>query len=112
MIRVNKLRLGPEEPTEALRDRASVAGAAMPLEAGEKGAEADILDIMELWARDLMAVQNGAAPYQSGDADRLRRCGIDGEALLKGVERVRMQLQSNVSWPNALENMYFKLLKS
>lgn len=96
---------------ESLKDRSCVAAAAVPLE-GEKGSETGVLEIMELWARDLMAVQNGAAPYQSGDADRLRRCGIDGEALLKGVERVRMQLQSNVSWPNALENMFFKLLKS
>ena len=81
-----------------------------PLEA-DKGLEGGMLDIMELWARDLMAVQNGAAPYQLGDADRLRRSRIDGEALLKGVQRVRMQLESNVAWPCALENMYFNLLK-
>ena len=96
---------------QALSDRASVAGAATPLE-GEKGQEGQILDIMELWARDLMAAQSGAAPYQSGEAARLGRSKIDGRALLKGVLLARMQLGSNVAWPNALENMYFHLIEN
>ena len=94
---------------EALSGRASVAGAAAPLEE-DKGLEGDMLDIMELWARDLMAIQSGAEPYQSGDADRLRKSKLDGRALLKGVLLARMQLGSNVSWPNALENLYFELI--
>jgi DNA polymerase-3 subunit delta' len=93
---------------EALRGPASVAGAAMPLEA-EKGAEDGILDIMELWARDLMAVQNGADPYEALDAQRLGGSRIDGQVLLQGVLLARRQLGSNVSWANALENMYFQL---
>ena len=96
---------------EALKDRASVAGAATVLE-GEKGSEGAVLDIMELWARDLMAVQSGATPYQAADGDRLRRCRIDGQALLKGVLLARQQLNSNVSWPNVLENMYFQLTET
>lgn len=94
---------------EALSGRASVAGAAAPLEE-DKGLEGDMLDIMELWARDLMAIQSGAEPYQSGDADRLRKSKLDGRALLKGVLLARMQLGSNVSWPNALENLCFELI--
>ena len=93
---------------EKLNSAADVAAAAVPLE-GEKGTEAGILDIMELWARDLMAVQNGAAPYQAADEARLRRCRLEGRALLRGVLLARTQLGSNVSWPNALENMYFEL---
>ena len=85
-----------------------MAGAAVPLEA-DKGNENDVLDIMELWARDLMAVQSGATPYQRADAGRLARCGLDGRALLMGVLRARMQLSGNVSWTNALENMYFQI---
>lgn len=96
---------------EALSDRASVAGAATPLES-EKGQETGILDIMELWARDLMAAQSGAPVYQAGEAARLSRSKLDGRALLKGVLLARMQLGSNVSWPNALENMYFHLIDS
>ena len=93
---------------EAVKDRASVAGAAAPLEE-DKGLENEMLDIMELWARDLMALQSGAEPYQSKDADRLRKSKLDGRALLKGVLLARMQLGSNVAWPNALENLYFDL---
>lgn len=94
---------------EALRDAASVSKAAAMLE-DEKGAEGDILDIMELWARDRMAVQAGARPYQSGEAERLSRGDIDGRALLKGVVEARMKLASNVAWPGVLENMYFNLI--
>ncbi len=93
---------------EALNGPASVAGAALPLEE-DKGAEGAILDIMELWARDLMAVQSGATPYEQSDAARLQKCGVDGRALLRRVVLARKQLDSNVSWPNVLENMYFNL---
>ena len=96
---------------EALKDRASVAGAAAPLQE-DKGGEGAVLDIMELWARDLMAVQSGAQPYQSGAIERLQRSRLDGRALLKGVLLARMQLGSNVSWTNALENLYFHLIDS
>ena len=96
---------------EALTDRASVAAAAIPLEE-EKGREGGILDIMELWARDLMSVQSGARPYQASDAARLQRCKLDGRALMKGVLLAKKQLGSNVSWTNALENMYFELTKA
>ena len=71
-----------------------------------------MLDIMELWARDLMALQSGATPYQTGEAQRLSRLKIDGGTLLKGVVLARKQLASNVSWPNVLENMYFHLIET
>ena len=93
---------------EALNGPASVVGAAIPLE-DDKGAEKVILDIMELWARDLMAVQSGATPYELSDDARLQRCRVDGRALLRRVILARKQLDSNVSWPNVLENMYFNL---
>ena len=96
---------------ETLRDAASVSKAAAMLE-DDKGAEGGILEIMELWARDRMAVQNGARPYQAGDYERLARVGIDGRALLKGVVEARMRLSSNVAWPSVLENMYFNLIET
>ena len=94
---------------EAVKDRASVSSAAAPLE-DDKSAEADILEIMELWARDLMAVQSGARTYQVADGERLRRCRLDGGELLKGVVRMRMLLASNVAFSNALETLYFNLI--
>ncbi len=94
---------------EALRGPESVAGAAAPLEA-EKGGEGEILDVMELWARDLMAVQSGAAPYQSEEAARLSGLRLSGGALLKGVMQARARVAGNVTWQNALESMYFQLV--
>ncbi len=94
---------------EALRGPESVAGAAAPLEA-EKGGEGEILDVMELWARDLMAVQSGAAPYQSEEAARLSGLRLSGRALLGGVMQARARVAGNVTWQNALESMYFQLI--
>lgn len=94
---------------ESLKNRASVAGAAAPL-VDQKGMENGILEIMELWARDLMAVQAGNAPFESGDLMRLKQCRINGRRLLKAVVKLRMQLASNVSWANALETTYFGLI--
>lgn len=94
---------------ESLKNRASVAGAAAPL-ADQKGMENGILEIMELWARDLMAVQAGNVPFESGDLLRLKQCRINGRRLLKAVVKLRMQLASNVSWANALETTYFGLI--
>ena len=96
---------------EALSGPGSVAAAAAPLEE-DKGGEAEMLDIMELWARDLMAVQSGTGPYEASDAERLGRSRLDGRALLQAVLLARRQLGSNVSWANALENMYFQLTDS
>ena len=93
---------------EALSDPASVAAAAAPLEADKNG-DGPILEIMEAWARDLMAVQCGGTPYQSDALDRLRRSRVDGEALLKAVFTARRQRAANVAWNNVLENMYFRI---
>ena len=95
---------------EALKRRADVARAAAMLE-GDKGQEPTMMEIMERLARDRMAIDCGATPYQQDSAGRLVRSRFDGLALLKGVVRLRQQLSSNVSWPNALENMYFNLLE-
>ena len=94
---------------ETLSGPASVAPAATMLE-DDKGTENAILEIMELWARDRMAVQSGRTPYQAFDLKRLEAFKLDGRALLLGVLRVRAELSSNVSWPNALEKMYFHMI--
>ena len=93
---------------EALNGSASVARAAAML-SEEKGSESTVLEIMELWARDRMALQNGAEPFQTGDRSRLEASKIDGTRLLKAVLTAQQQLASNVSWINVLESMYFGL---
>ena len=95
---------------ESLKGNASVAPAAAMI-AEEKGGEKAVLEIMELWARDLMAVQNGAEPFEKGDEERLQRSKIGGAKLLKAVMEAGMQLAANVSWINVLETMYFELLR-
>lgn len=74
-----------------------------------KGREAEVLEIMELWARDLMRVQNGVAPLESQDLDRLNRFPCSGSALLQQVMRARRQLNANVSWVNVFESMGFEM---
>ena len=77
----------------------------------EKGGERAVLEIMELWARDLMRVQNGAAPLDAQEAQRLRASSYCGSALLQRVMRARRQLNANVPWVNVLESMEFELAR-
>ena len=93
---------------ETLNGDATVARAASLISEG-KGSERTILEIMELWARDLMAVQNGAAPFEQMDAERLRRSRLNGKKLLQAVMEAGQKLSANVSWINVLESMYFEL---
>lgn len=92
----------------ALRDAQSVAKAAAPLN-DAKGSESTILEIMELFARDLMAVQNGAEPFS--DAEALRTCRIGGAKLLRAIMLARQRLQANVAWTSVLESLFFSLIQ-
>ena len=96
---------------EGLKDAAGASRSAVMLEE-EKAGEQEILEIMETCARDLMAVQAGAEPWQRGDRERFMRMDVDGRQLLMGVVALRMRLSSNVNWSVALENMYFDLVSS
>ena len=87
----------------------STAADAAAMVAPEKGSERNALDLMELWARDLMAVQNGAEPFERDQLVRLSRSKLDGQRLLRAVMRARRELESNVSWDNVLSAMYFSI---
>ena len=93
---------------EGLKKPVDVLGA-MARIGDDKGRERDVLEILELWARDLMRVQNGAQPMQIQDADRLRKSAFCGSRLLQSVILARRQLSDNVSWGGILENMFFRL---
>jgi len=93
---------------EAVKGDASVAYAASMI-AEEKGSERTVLEIMELWARDLMAVQNGSEVFQRSDLERLKKCRLSGAKLLQAVMLAGQQMSANVSWINVLESMYFGL---
>ena len=79
-----------------LRDAASVAGAAAEI-SDLKGGEETVLEILELWARDLMAIQNGAEPFSEADAEKLRADRLSGARLLKAVMLARQRLSANVA---------------
>ncbi len=74
-----------------------------------KGREGDVLEVMELWARDLMRVQNGAQPAQADEIQRLQKSKYSGSMLLQRVMLARQQLAANLSWVNVLEAMDFEL---
>ena len=73
------------------------------------GREKDVFEILELWARDLMRVQNGTEPLQLSDKERLKKSSCCGSMLLRSVVLARKQLSNNVSWANIMENMLFRM---
>ena len=93
-----------------LRDAASVAGAAAEI-SDLQGGEETVLEILELWARDLMAIQNGAEPFSEADAEKLRADRLSGARLLKAVMLARQRLSANVAWTSVLESMFFSLIE-
>ena len=78
----------------------------------QKGDEQTVLDFMQLWARDLMAVQNGAEPYEKTDLKRLKDSRLNGSKLLRTVVGMRRMLSSNVSWNNVLTQTLIELYNS
>ena len=87
-----------------------VAGAAAEI-SDLKGGEETVLEILELWARDLMAIQNGAEPFSEADAEKLRADRLSGARLLKAVMLARQRLSANVAWTSVLESMFFSLIE-
>ena len=64
----------------------------------------NVLEIMEVAARDRMAAENGGEALT--DAGKLQ---LDGRALLIGIMEMRRMLDGNVSFSGALEKMYLEL---
>ena len=83
--------------------KAAVAKAVAALGDVSKSAK-NVLEIMEVAARDRMAAENGGQALT--DAGRLR---LDGRALLIGIMEMRRMLAGNVSFSSALEKMYLEL---
>ncbi len=93
----------------ALHDSQDVAIAALPLTEKREQAN-DILDILELCARDLMALQDaGGGVIQTDIEDKLSQLRFTGSRALQGVLEARRMLASNVAWQAALEMLLFKM---
>ena len=69
------------------------------------------MEILELWARDLMRVQNGMPPLEMDRAAQMKKSRLLGSHMLLCVMRLRRQAASYVSWMSALERMCFALLE-
>ena len=93
---------------QTLKDAQSIAKAAAPL-VDAKGSESTILEIMEPFARDLMAVQNGSEPFS--DSSALHDSAIGGAKLLRAIMLARQRLQANVAWASVLESLFFSLIQ-
>lgn len=85
--------------------RGAVAKAAAMLEDKKESASA-MLEIMEVIARDLMAVQNGCEAYTD-----VKGIKLDGRGLLLAVMEMRRMLSGNVSWMSALEWAFLEIVK-
>lgn len=85
--------------------RSAVAKAAAMLE-DKKDSNSAMLEIMEVTARDLMAVQNGCQPYTD-----VKDIKLDGRGLLLAVMEMRRMLSGNVSWMSALEWACLEIVK-
>ena len=83
----------------------SVARAASQLTDAKESAQ-DALEIMEVVARDRMAIDNGAMPYTD-----IGGISLGGKRLLMGVMDMRRMLASNVSFQSALERTYLSIVE-
>ena len=95
---------------QSLERPEDIVGATAML-ADVKGREGDVLEIMELWARDLMRVQNAVAPLETQEVQKLKESRLCGSVLLQRVMGARRQLSANLSWVNVFESMGFDLVR-
>lgn len=105
-----ELRVRVIEVLSSLKKKADVFGAFLRI-GDVKEREGDVLEILELWARDLMCVQNGAQPIQTQEIDRLKKSAYSGNRLLRAVIDARKQLSNNVSWAAVMEKLLFRLVE-
>ena len=94
----------------SLHEKQDVGVAALPL-AEKRDQASDILDILELCARDLMVIQDAdGSVIQTDIEDKLRQQRFMGSKMLQNVMEARKMLSSNVAWQSVLEMLFFKMV--
>ena len=94
----------------ALRAPQDVTLAALPLSGVGKESVEGVLNILELCARDIMAIQDVDGRVVQTDIEaQLRQLNIRGSAMLRGVFEARRMFRSNVSWQYVLETLFFQI---
>ena len=105
-----QLRTKVMRALDGLHEKQDVAIASMPLTENREQAGV-ILDIMELYARDLMVLQDGFGDIIQVDLeDSLHRQRFIGSRMLAGIIEARKKLASNVAWPSVLEMLFFDIV--
>ena len=93
----------------ALHAPEDVGAAALSLSESREQAGA-ILDILELCARDIMAMQDADGEVIQTDLHHvLPTDRYSGAQMLKSVMEARKRVASNVSWQSALEMLFFDM---
>ncbi len=93
----------------ALHGAEDVGTAALPLSESRDQAGM-ILDILELCARDIMAVQDADGEVIQTDLHlNLPTDRFSGAQMLKSVMEARKRLASNVAWQSVLEMLFFDM---
>ena len=92
-----------------LHTEADVGLAAAPLTESREQAQ-EILDLIELWARDAMVLAAGGEIMQEDCREEYLNAPFSAEKLLSGVLETRKRLFSNVSWQQALEMLFFEIV--
>ena len=93
----------------ALHGAEDVGMAALPLSESRDQAGA-ILDILELCARDIMAMQDADGEVIQTDLHHILPTDrFSGAQMLKSVMEARKRVASNVSWQSALEMLFFDM---
>ena len=90
----------------SLRGPADAAYAAMPLCDKKAMTPDEALDLIELCARDLMALQDGGYVIQSDIEDTLARVALRGSAFLQNTLTARRVLKANVAWQYVIEMLF------
>ncbi len=100
---------------EQLRDVRDIAPACSILN-DYKSDSGDILDMLELLARDMMVVQTtdsfSGNIIQTDKTDFISRQTTSGMELLKSVIEARKMLNSNVAWQSVLEMLLFGIIRN
>lgn len=94
---------------DALHDKQDVGFVAAML-SDNKDKASEILDILELCARDVMIIQDSdGSIIQTDMDDSLSRLRFTGSILLSDIIEARKMLASNVVWQSVLEMLFFKM---
>ncbi len=104
-----KLREAVDRSLTALHSPADVGLCALPLSEGKDQA-GDVLDLMEMWARDAMVLRAGGDVIQEDLTASFEQADFSPARLLRGVLTARQRVGSNVNWQQVLEMLFFDLV--